>query len=85
MAPVLDVMNVYTTIYIHAHTHIQVAYCKTLRDLMVPVLDVIPRQYVSGVTDKQAMLALWAIALLPLSLIKSLSSLRYSIMCMVCV
>mmetsp|Transcript_52135 Transcript_52135/g.127291 ORF Transcript_52135/g.127291 Transcript_52135/m.127291 type:complete len:533 (+) Transcript_52135:155-1753(+) len=55
-----------------------VAYCKTLRDILIPVLATAPKAFTNNVTDKQAMVALWVVALLPLSLIKTLASLRFS-------
>jgi len=55
-----------------------VAYCKTLRDILESVLAAAPRDFSSKVTDQEAMIALWVVALMPLSLLKSMSSLRFS-------
>lgn len=55
-----------------------VAYCKTLRDILDPVLDVLPHEWTDGVTDQQAMIALWAVSLFPLSCLRSMSALRFS-------
>ena len=55
-----------------------VAYCKTLRDILDPVLDVLPNNWTRGITDQHAMIALWAVFLLPLSCLRSMSALRFS-------
>jgi len=55
-----------------------VAYCKTLRDILEISLRAMPKKVTDKVTDKEAMLMLWAVALMPLSLLKSMSSLRFS-------
>lgn len=52
----------------------QVAYCKTLRDFISPVLSLTTTR----ITDRQAICFVWLVLLLPLSLIKSVNALRFS-------
>jgi amino acid permease len=52
----------------------QVAYCKTLRDFISPVLSLTTTR----VTDREAICFIWLILLLPLSLIKTVNALRFS-------
>jgi amino acid permease len=52
----------------------QVAYCKTLRDFISPVLSLTTTR----ITDREAICIVWLVLLLPLSLIKSVNALRFS-------
>jgi amino acid permease len=51
-----------------------VAYCKTLRDFISPVLSLTSTR----ITDREAICVVWLVLLLPLSLIKSVNALRFS-------